>query len=50
MSMEDYKYKRKAISAAKDFGYSKHVIMQLKAAQTEADICRIMRTAREREM
>ena len=46
MSKEEYKYKRQAISAAKQLGYSCDVIARLKKATTENEVCRIMTTAR----
>lgn len=47
MSRETYIYKRKAISIAKDFNYPQNVISKLKSAQTESEISRIMKSARE---
>ena len=47
MSRETYNYKRTAIRTAKDLLYPESVISQLQSAQTESEICRIMRTARE---
>lgn len=39
--------KRRIIKTAIELHYSKKVIEELKAAQTETDLSRIMRTARE---
>lgn len=50
MSRETYNYKRRAINIAKDLCYPETTVLQLKAAQTESEICRIMQTARERGM
>ena len=47
MSREEYNYKRKAITAAKDLGYKPYIIERLKAATKESDIERIMATARK---
>lgn len=47
MPYEEYKYKRQAISAARDLGYSDEVISQLRKATCEAQIERIMRMARK---
>ena len=49
MSREAYNYKRTAIRTAKDLLYPQSVILQLEAATTESEICRIMKTAREKE-
>ena len=49
MSRETYNYKRTAIRAAKDLFYPQSVILRLQSATTENEICRIMRTAREKE-
>lgn len=49
MSKEVYNYKRKAITAARQLFYPKSVILRLQSAQTESEIARIMKTARERE-
>ena len=49
MSREEYNYKRIAITTAKDLYYPKSVILRLQSATTENEICRIMRTAREKE-
>ena len=48
MSKEAYNYKREAIRAAKELCYSAEVIAALKLAKTEAEVCRIMTTARNR--
>lgn len=48
MSKEGYKYKRQAISAARQLCYPEYVIAKLRTAQTECEISRIMATARER--
>ena len=47
MSKETYNYKRHAISVAKQLQYPQITISRLQSAQTEIEICRIMRTARE---
>lgn len=47
MPYEEYKYKRQAISAARDLGYSDEVISQLRKATCEAQIERIMRMTRK---
>ena len=47
MSREVYTYKQKAIAAAKQLYYTESVIKKLKAATTEIEISRIMKTARE---
>lgn len=47
MSRETYNYKQKAIAAAKQLYYAQSVIERLKAATTETEISRIMKTARE---
>lgn len=39
-------FRRQAINAAKDFHYGKDVIKQLKEAKSDAEIDRIMKTAR----
>ena len=49
MSREEYNYKRIAIATAKDLYYPKSVILRLQSATTESEICRIMKTAREKE-
>ena len=49
MSKETYNYKRTAIVIAKQLYYPKSVILQLQSATTESEICRIMKTAREKE-
>ena len=48
MSKETYNYKRRAISIAKDFHYPETVISRLKEAQTDGEIARIMKTAKEK--
>jgi len=48
MSKETYNYKRHAIKAARELFYPKEVILRLKLAETDGEIERIMRTARER--
>lgn len=40
-------YRRQCLTAAKDLGYPKEVITQLKEAKNEAELCRIMSTARK---
>lgn len=47
MSRTTYNYKRKAISAAKDFRYGDDVLLKLKSANTEAEIAHIMASARK---
>lgn len=47
MSRETYNYKRNAIKTAKELLYPQSVISRLKAATTESEIIRIMKTARE---
>lgn len=48
MSRDTYNYKRQVIAIAKDFRYPETVISRLKEAQTDGEIARIMRTAREK--
>ena len=48
MSRETYNYKRTAIKTAKELFYPNSVILRLQSATTESEICRIMKTARER--
>ena len=48
MSRETYNYKRKAIKTARELFYPESVILRLQSATTESEICRIMKTARER--
>ena len=47
MSRGAYNYKRTAIKTARELFYPQSVILRLQSAQTEIEICRIMRTARE---
>ena len=47
MSKSEYNYKRHAIRAAKELGYSENVIKRLESATSEAEIERIMNTARK---
>ena len=49
MSQETYNYKRTAIAIARDLYYPQSVILRLQSATTENEICRIMKTAREKE-
>lgn len=49
MSKDEYKYKRKAISAAKQLQYGNDVVADLFNATTEAEIIRIMTNARLRK-
>ena len=42
-------YQEDAIQAAKELMYGDKVIARLKKAKTEADICRIMATARNKK-
>ena len=48
MSRETYNYKRQAIRTAKDLFYPQSVILRLQSAETESEIARIMKTAREK--
>lgn len=48
MSMETYRYKQKAIKAARELFYPKSVISDLYNANTISEIARIMKSARER--
>lgn len=48
MSKETYNYKCNAIRTAKDLCYPESVILRLKSATTDAEICRIMHSAREK--
>ena len=48
MSREAYNYKRQAIATAKDLFYPQSVILRLQSAETESEIARIMKTAREK--
>ena len=48
MSRETYNYKRGTIKIAKDFHYPESVISRLKEAQTDGEIARIMKTARDK--
>lgn len=47
MSREDWKYKRQALTAAKDLCYGNEVIARIKMSQSAAEIDRIMATARK---
>lgn len=49
MSRDEYKYKRKAIAAAKQLQYGNDVVADLFNATTEAEIIRIMTNARMRK-
>ena len=46
MSRDDYYYKRKAISIAKQLFYPKEVIAQIQNSTNANEISRIMKTAR----
>lgn len=46
MKDERYHYRDNAIKAAKDLFYPKEVIEKVKAAKSEAEVCRIMANAR----
>lgn len=39
-------YKRNAIKAAKELGYSDKIVKQVENGKTESEICRIMKDAR----
>lgn len=45
-----YNYKRFATKAAKDLGYSEEIENRIKEAKTEAEIVRIMVSARREQM
>ena len=47
MSRSEYIYRRQVYCAAKELGYSEHVIDMLKAAKTESELTRIMVSARK---
>lgn len=47
MTKTFYNYKRKAITAARELGYTSEVVDQLKSAKTELEVLRILQTARE---
>lgn len=40
-------YKRKALTAAKELGYDNEVVEKIKSAKSDAEIERIMNTARK---
>ena len=46
--LDETTYKKKAIKAARELGYSGTVIKQLKEAKTDVELTRIMKTARMR--
>ena len=46
VGLEFWQHKRKMVRAAKDLCYSKDVIEQIEAAETDDEISRIMRNAR----
>ena len=48
MSRETYNYKRSAIKIAKELHYPESIILRLKDTQTDSEICRIMKNAREK--
>ena len=49
--MNDFKaYKKDAMDAARDLKYGKEVISMIKAAKTEAEIQRVMVTARHKQL
>lgn len=43
----DVSYRSMALKAARELNYGKEVILKIRAAKTDAEICRIMATARE---
>ena len=47
MSREGYNYKRKALSIAKDFGYSEEVRNMIATSKSEDEISWIMTNARK---
>lgn len=47
MSMNDWKYKRAAMTAAKELGYGDAIVLRIKASQSVAEIETIMWTARK---
>lgn len=47
MCMSDWKYKRQAMTAAKQLGYGEAVILRIKACNSTSEIARIMQTTRE---
>ena len=46
VGVEFRQHRRKMINAAKELGYNEDVVNRIKEAKTEAEISRIMRTAR----
>lgn len=44
-----FEYRALAIKAAKDLGYGKEAIEQIEAAKNDAEIDRIMRSARHKQ-
>ena len=50
MSREEYAYKRRAITVAKDLCYSEKVINKLRNAKSEKEITTIMCKARKGEL
>jgi hypothetical protein len=46
---EENKYRHDAIKAAKELQYGKAVITQIKNAQSDSEITRIMKTARNKK-
>lgn len=47
MSKSEYIWRRQVYCAARELGYSEHVIDMLKAAKNEAELTRIMTSARK---
>lgn len=47
MSKSEYMWRRQVYCAARQLGYSKHVIDLLKAAKNEIELTRIMTSARK---
>lgn len=47
MSMEGWKYKREAMTAASELGYGEAVVLRIKASQSVEEIETIMRTTRK---
>lgn len=47
MSKSEYIWRRQVYCAARELGYSEHVIDMLKAAKNEAELTRIMVSARK---
>ena len=45
---DEENYKRKALTAAKELGYDNEVVEKIKASKSDAEIERIMNTARKK--